>query len=233
MRATRSRRIQAQLSGIFVLTRRVELLSVAGPEVIELEVFYDYLCPFVYRASVLLQNLDRSHAPRPNISWRYFSLTQVNSKDDGWTVWDAPASERVRGRLAFQAAEAARRQNRFEDFHMPLLEARHRDRLDLDEIEVIERVAVDSGLDLETFRRDMAAPDILAPLAHDHREAVAEHGVFGTPTFVFPDGASAYVRLAQAPDAADSERVFDHLYAIAVGEPSILEIKRPRKPSPD
>jgi predicted DsbA family dithiol-disulfide isomerase len=205
---------------------------VVGPEVIELEVFYDYLCPFVYRASVLLQNLGPTHVPRLNVSWRYFSLTQVNSKDDGWTVWDAPGSEKVRGRLAFMAAEAARRQNRFEDFHLPLLEARHRDRLDLDESEVVERVAVDSGLDLERFRKDLAAPDILASLARDHREA-AEQGVFGTPTFVFTDGASAYIRLAQPPAAADSERVFDHLYAIAAGEPSILEIKRPRRPSPD
>jgi predicted DsbA family dithiol-disulfide isomerase len=206
---------------------------VVGPEVIELEVFYDYLCPFVYRASVLLQNLGLSRASRLNVTWRYFSLTQVNSKDEGWTVWDAPASERVRGRLAFMAAEAARLQDRFEDFHMPLLEARHRDRLDLDELDAVERVAVDSGLDLERFRKDLAAPDILAALARDHRQAVSEHGVFGTPTFVFGDGASAYVRLAQAPDAADSDRVFDHFYAIAAGEPSILEIKRPRRPSPD
>src|SRR3982074_982749 len=175
MRATRSGRIQAQLSGIFVLTRRVDLLSVAGPEVIELEVFYDYLCPFVYRASVLLQNLGRSHAPRPNISWRYFSLTQVNSKDDGWTVWDAPASERVRGRLAFKAAEAARRQDRFDELHLPLLEARHRDRLDIEQVDVVERVAVDAGLDLERLRQDIADPDILVSLARDHQRAVSEH----------------------------------------------------------
>jgi predicted DsbA family dithiol-disulfide isomerase len=206
---------------------------VVGPDVIELEVFYDYLCPFVYRASVLLQNVGRSHAPRLNVTWRYFSLTQVNSKDDGWTVWDAPASERVKGRLAFKAAEAGRRQGRFDDFHMPLLEARHRDRLDLDELDVIERVALDAGLDLERLRRDLAAPDILEPLARDHRHAVGDYGVFGTPTFVFHDGASAYIRLAEVPDAADSGRVFDHLWAVAAGEPSILEIKRPRKPSPD
>ena len=142
-------------------------------DVIELEVFYDYLCPFVYRASVLLQNLGLSRASRLNVTWRYFSLTQVNSKDEGWTVWDAPASERVRGRLAFMAAEAARLQDRFEDFHMPLLEARHRDRLDLDELDVVERVAVDSGLDLERFRKDVADPRILDSLARDHHRAGA------------------------------------------------------------
>ena len=227
MRTRRSERIQAQLSGILVRTSRVALLSVADSEVIRFEVFYDYYCPFVYRASVLLQNVGLSQPARLKVTWRYFSLTQVNSKDDRWTVWDAPASRSVKGRLAFKAAEAARRQGRFDDFHMPLLEARHRDRLDLDQPEVVERVAVDSGLDLVRFRKDIADPRILDSLARDHQQAVRELGVFGTPTFVFPDGASAYLRLAEAPDVAHSSRVFDRVLSIAAGEPSILEIKRP------
>jgi predicted DsbA family dithiol-disulfide isomerase len=206
---------------------------VVESDVIQFEVFYDYMCPFVYRASVLLQNLGRSPNPRLNVTWRYFSLTQVNSKDDGWTVWDAPASEPARGRLAFKAAEAARRQDRFDDFHMPLLEARHRDRLDIDQIEVIERVAVDCGLEIERFRKDLADPRILESLKRDHTQAISVHGVFGTPTFVFSDGAAAYIRLAEAPDLKESKRVFERLVSIVADEPSILELKRPRKPTPD
>ena len=201
------------------------------PNVMRFEVFYDYMCPFVYRASVLLQNV--GPASQPQVTWRYFSLAQVNSKDDAWTVWDAPTSEPVKGRLAFEAAEAARRQSRFEGFHMPLLLARHRDRLDIDDVEVVEHVAVESGLDLEQFRKDLADPAILESLARDHQEAVSRHGVFGTPTFVFPDGAAAYVRLRETPDPAESQRVFERLLSIAAAEPSILEIKRPTRASPD
>ena len=205
------------------------------PNVMQFEVFYDYTCPFVYRASVLLQNVGL--ASQPQVGWRYFSLAQVNSqlnsKDDAWTAWDAPESERVKGRLAFKAAEAARRQSRFADLHLPLLIARHRDGLDIDAVEVVERVAVDSGLDLEQFRKDVADPTILESLARDHQHAVRHHGVFGTPTLVFPDGAAAYVRLREAPDPAESQRVFERLISIAAAEPSILEIKRPAKPSPD
>ena len=230
MRTSKSGRIHAQLSGISVATRRVEGVTVVGSDVIELEVFYDYLCPFVYRVSLMLQNAGPSRNLK--VIWRYFSLTQVNSKDEGWTVWDAPSAERVKGRLAFKAAEAARRQDQFEAFHLPLLQARHRDRLDIDSVEVVERVAVDSGLDLERFRKDVAAPDILASLARDHRQAKSQ-GIFGTPTIVLPDGASAYLRLAEAPEAPDAPRVFDHLFAVAAGEPTILEIKRPSKPAPD
>jgi predicted DsbA family dithiol-disulfide isomerase len=197
----------------------------------EFELYFDYLCPFVYRASLLLTNVaaDRS----PDVSWRYFSLTQVNSKEDGWTVWDAPPTDRVRGRLAFTAAEAARRQGRFEVFHGALLAARHQARLDIDDVRVIEQVADDSGLDLERFRRDVNDPSIMQALARDHMHAVATHGVFGTPTFVFPNGASAYIRLAEAPAGPEAVDLYDKLVAMAADETRVLEIKRPVRPSPD
>jgi predicted DsbA family dithiol-disulfide isomerase len=197
------------------------------------ELFYDYMCPFVYRASLLLQNV-RDSGERPlDVRWRYFSLAQVNSKDDGWTVWEAPDSEHVKGRFAFKAAEAARRQDRFEDFHLPLLHARHRDRLDIDDVAVVERVAVEAGLDLDRFRKDVADPEIVYAIARDHEPAVKEHGIFGTPTFLFPSGAAAYVRVSEAPEGADAVRIFDRIVSVAGDEPRILEIKRPNKPSPD
>jgi len=158
-----------------------------GGESIKFDVFFDYQCPFVYRAAGLIDAVRRSGDRNLEVRWRYFSLTQVNSKDDGWTVWDAPASEPVRGRLAFQAAEAARRQGRFDEMHGALLQARHR----------------------------------------DHRGGVAEHGVFGTPTFVFAGGAGAYVRLAESARENGAVEVFDRLFTVAAAEPSILEIKRP------
>jgi hypothetical protein len=50
---------------------------------------------------------------------------------------------------------------------------------------------------------------------------------------VFPNGASAYIRLAEAPTGADALQLFDSLLAIAADEPRVLEIKRPTRPSPD
>jgi predicted DsbA family dithiol-disulfide isomerase len=199
----------------------------------QFDVYYDYLCPFVFRTSVLLQNVLDSGERSIDVRWRYFSLSQINSKDEGWTIWDAPDSEPSRGRLAFKAAEAARRQEAFDRFHMPLLRARHVDRADIGDVAVLERVAEDSGLDLDLFRRDLADRTILTALERDHREAVAEHGVFGTPTFVFAGGAAAYVRLSEAPDPADSLEIFDRLVSIGAAEPRILEIKRPVKPTHD
>ena len=195
------------------------------------EVFFDYQCPFVHRAAELIDAVQGSGERQLDVSWRYFSLTQVNSKDDGWTVWDAPPSEHVRGRLAFQAAEAARRQGRFEAMHWRLLRARHQDRLDLDAISVLEKIAGEVGLDVDRFRSDLDDRATLRALAADHTTAVSQHGVFGTPTFVFPDGHAAYVRLAASALDSGAVEVFDRLVAVAAGEPGILEIKRPYRPS--
>jgi len=103
-------------------------------DLIEFELFYDYNCPFVYRAAEMLESVRDSRERQVEIVWRYFSLSQVNSRNDpSWTAWGAPASEHVQGRLAFATAEAARRQGRFGEIHMALLRARHRDRQDLDD----------------------------------------------------------------------------------------------------
>ena len=222
--------IQRQLAGISVSAICVAALLVV--EVIEFELFYDYLCPFVYRAAEMLESIRESNARKVEVRWRYFSLSQVNSRQESWTAWDAPESELVKGRLAFQAAEAARRQQRFDGFHMALLRARHRDRINIDNPHEIKKVAAASGLDLEGFREDIASKDILHALARDHEEARTRYGVFGTPTFVFKDGGAAYVRLAEQPLNGDAARIFDEIVNIASREPSILEIKRPTRPEP-
>ena len=200
-------------------------------EALKVDVFFDYLCPYVYRASLLLDSVRRSGSREIDVRWRYFSLTQVNSKDDGGTVWGAPPSEAVKGRHAFAAAEAARRQGGFEAFHPALLQARHLDRLDIDDPEVIDNVARAAGLDVARLERDLADPRILDALASDHKLAVSDLGVFGTPTLVFADGAAAYVKLARSVEGESATEVFDRLVSVAAGEPVILEIKRPHKPT--
>ena len=202
-------------------------------EPIEFDIFYDYSCPFVYRVAQMLETVAASGERDIKPKWRYFSLTQVNSKEADWTVWGAPDTEPVRGRLAFMAAEAARRQRGFDAIHLALLHARHRDLRDVDDPEVLVDIAAQAGLDGDRFRSDLSDRTSLDALARDHQDGRSSHGVFGTPTLVFDNGGAAYVRLAQAPGPADAVRIFDRIVSIAAGEADILEIKRPRKPTPD
>ena len=78
-----------------------------------------------------------------DVDWQPFSLAQINSKNgDDWKVWEQP--EIVDGSdktlLAHQAGLAAKRQGKdaFESFFMSLLRARHEDKKDLADPEVIK-----------------------------------------------------------------------------------------------
>jgi predicted DsbA family dithiol-disulfide isomerase len=180
---------------------------------------------------VLLQRVTESGQRDLQVRWRYFSLAQVNSKEEDWTIWGAAETDpAAKGRLAFGAAEAARRQGRFEVLHGALLEARHLHRSDLDDAEVIERLAGEAGLDMDRFGSDMADPTILDTLAADHQAAVSELGVFGTPTFNLPDRGLAYVRVRPAPEGIAALELFDQLVRIVAEEPYVIELKRPRRP---
>ena len=178
---------------------------------------------------MLLQRVRESGERDLDLRWRYFSLSQVNSHDEGWTIWGAAEDDpAARGRLAFRAAEAARRQERFEALHAALLEGRHEHGLDLDDLEVVEKLAADAALDMTRFRADLADPSILEPLARDHLAAVTDLGVFGTPTFHLPGRGAAYVRVRPAPEGPGALELFDQLLRIIGEEPYLLELKRPR-----
>jgi predicted DsbA family dithiol-disulfide isomerase len=176
---------------------------------------------------VLLRRVAESGRPELDVRWRYFSLAQVNSTVEGWTIWGAREGDpAARGRLAFRAAEAARRLGAFEPLHWALLRARHERRLDLEDTAVVEDAAAEAGLDVERLRRTMADPTILQPLAHDHEAAVEELGVFGTPSFHLPGRGVAYVRVRPAPEGQAAVDLFDQLVRIVADEPYLLEVKR-------
>jgi predicted DsbA family dithiol-disulfide isomerase len=195
----------------------------------QLQVFFDYLCPYVHQAAVLLRHA-REAEEDVRVDWRYFSLRQVNRADGDPDVWDAPADERISGRDAFRAAEAARRHGRFEPFHDRLLAARHEERRNIDDFPVLEDVAASAGLDVRRWREDMADPHILDSLERDHTEAVQRYGAFGTPTFVVPGEGAAYVRVRPAPEGAEAQRFFRELVAAITDRPYLLEVKRPVPP---
>ena len=81
------------------------------------------------------------------------------------------------------------------------------------------------------FEEGLDDPGLLENIARDHVEAVEEHGVFGTPTFLFENGTSAYLK-AFIPPEDDSVDFFDHFVALFADRAYVGEIKRPQPPWP-
>lgn len=167
------------------------------------------------------------------VNWRYFSLEQVNQKvGPEWKLWEQPEDYTSRGRLAFRAASAARQQGpeAFERFHLALLRSRHENQRDVAQIETLIDAATTAGLDVERFRADLKDRSLDERLAHDHTQAVDEYGTFGTPTFVFPNGNAAYVRMRPVAPPDQTMETFDSLRHLMEDRPYIQEVKRPVPP---
>ena len=188
----------------------------------------------MYNAAVWLAKVKESYGDNLQIDWRPFLLAQVNSKEGPeWKAWEQPEDPPNLSLLAMRAGEAARRQGSqaIEAFQLTLLKARHEDRKELSDPDVIMEAAQASGLDMARFREDLADKSILQDLGDSHTRAVEEYGVFGVPTFVFPNGASAFLKTYVPPDD-EAVEMFETLKSVMSRWKLIGELKRPQPPWP-
>lgn len=203
----------------------------------QLTVFFDFLCPFAWRAS---RWLDQVVVQRPSVSitWRYFSLEQVNAPaDSGWFVWDQPDDytglrdgwSSYRGLHAFWAAEAVRRQgeDKFNRFRTALYDARHERKVDVAARSAVAEVAATCGIDMQTFSRDVHDRSLLEVLKRDHEYAKATYDCFGVPTLCFDNKNAVYVKLSEIVTAENVLPLFDDVAFTFVKRPYVVELKRP------
>ena len=104
-------------------------------------------------------------------------------------------------------------------------------RLSLTDRDALVGVAREVGLDVPRFEQGLDDRGLLENIARDHKEAVEQHGVFGTPTFLFENGTSAYLK-SFVPPEDDSVDFFNHFVALFADRGYVGEIKRPQPPWP-
>ncbi len=190
----------------------------------------------MYNAAVWLAKVEESTGEPVEIDWQPFSLSQVNSKEGpDYKVWEQPGilDGTDHTLLAHQAGLAAKRQGKeaFQAFFITLLRARHEDKKDLNDPDVIYDAVRSSGLDQARFREDVADPELLRELAESHTRAVEEVGAFGVPTFVFPSGKSAFLKMFVPPDE-QAKDIYDTMFKAMSDFPHVGEFKRPQPPWP-
>ena len=164
------------------------------------------------------------------ISWKYFSLEQVNNKQGPhWKIWEQSEDCPSQGLRAFHAAEAAKRQGEtaFDSFHIALLRAKHEQNRDITNTDTLIEVAEGANLNITQFKDNINDKHLLAKLAEDHSLAVENHKVFGTPTLVFPEGQAIFLKMSPPPPG-ECLAVFCELCHLAQRQGYIQEIKRPK-----
>ena len=205
-------------------------MSTSNP--VQFEIFYDYGCPYVYAVDEWLRQAGEQRGEPIRVNWRYFPLEQINAADKpDWKLWEAEWPK-PKAQVAFHGAIAARRQGEdaFLRFHRALLRAKHLEGAEHGRPAVIRGVAEAIGLDLERFDRDVADRSLLDAIRVDYEEARARYGVFGTPTFVFPNGEALYLKIKRDELPNDPLAFYEEFVSIGHDRPNILELKRPSKP---
>jgi predicted DsbA family dithiol-disulfide isomerase len=188
-------------------------------------VYIDFLCPWAYRGSMWLAEVEKAGRIRPRFA--FFSLTQNHQAREGAPdppVWES--DPKAKGLPAFLAATAARAQGaEFGDrFRLALQRARHEDHLALDQHATHRIAAERAGLDVARWETDLTATDFTT-LAKEHGEAV-RRGVFGVPTLVWPEGRSYYLKITDLILAERAVPLYDAIETVhRFGE--VIEIKTP------
>ena len=170
------------------------------------------------------------------VTWKPFSLAQVNQKtgDPDYKAWAEPDESLDQSLWGLRAGQAARRQGEdaLRAFLPLLLNARHQDRVELNDVAVLERLAGEAGLDVDRFTADLNDRSTLDEIADSHTHAVEELGVFGTPTFVFEGGGSAFLKLIRPQENEQALSAFNSLLGLMRDEVFVGEVKRPQPPWP-
>jgi predicted DsbA family dithiol-disulfide isomerase len=204
-------------------------------ERVEVDIYFDFACPYVHSAAVWMDEVARQLGEDgPRVNWKLFPLEQVNAPEDAdLPIWEFPSDRRSRGRDSLHAAVAARRQGEdpFRRFHLALLRLKHEDGQDHGKRSVLEEAASRAELDLARFRRDLDDRSLLREIGQEYTRAREQLGVFGTPTFVFPNGNAAYLQTLPPPPPEDAVPVWEEFVQIVRDRPYLREIKRPRRPT--
>ena len=187
-------------------------------------VTWDYRCPFAR-----IGHLHVIEGLRAGADWDVtfvpFSLGQAHVEEGQPDVWDEP--EKETGLLALQVGVTVRDEHpeAFLDVHEALFDARHVDGRHLRDIAVLREVLEHRGLDADAVL-ESARNGALDIVHKEHDRVVADHDVWGVPTFL-ADGQSVFVRLMEGPDHDGdlAVRTVERVLDLVTGWPQLNEFK--------
>ncbi|MEZ7197590.1 DsbA family oxidoreductase [Pseudodesulfovibrio karagichevae] len=172
---------------------------------INVTVFSDFVCPFCFIGSAIIDRLKRDfdirdtwvpHELHPETPPEgrplddlvdRFDLDNVimtcNQRGEPYGIRFARAERLFNSRLALEAAEFARDAGRYHDFHGRMFRAGFTDGRNIGEIGVVLDVAAQTNLDTERLKEALTDHRFAARVADGSRKA-REAGVTALPSFI-------------------------------------------------
>ncbi len=200
----------------------------------KVDVYFDYACPFADSAARWVSELKKQIGDEVQFEFKFFPLEQVNAPADvEEAIWDLPRENRSPARHSMQAGAAALQQGNeaFDAFNLELMKLKHSEGQEHGKRASILEAAKRAGLNMIQFEEDLEDDELLDLVREHYEVGISEHGVFGTPTFVFPSGAAVYLQILPAPTAEEAVPLWREFVATAEGRPNYREFKRARRPA--
>jgi protein-disulfide isomerase-like protein with CxxC motif len=188
-------------------------------------VTFDYRCPFARNAHEHLVAGLRAGADW-DVQFAPFSLSQNKVEPGAPSVWDQP--EQDSGILALQLGIAIRdtQPDRFLDAHEALFAIRHDHGKSQREEAILRSTLAEVGVDVDAAFAEVASGVPLKKIQEEHERGVADHHVWGVPTFIAGDRA-AFVRVMDRPRDGLHEpaKVIERIVGLLTGWPELNEFK--------
>jgi hypothetical protein len=189
-------------------------------------VTWDYRCPFARNAHEHLVAALQGGAPW-DVRFVGFSLNQAHVEEGDVDVWDDPdQAPNLRAMLAGIVVRE-RHPDEFLRVHLALFTARHDEGRDLRDDGANRGVLIEQGVDADAVFAEIEDGWPLDTFRKEHEQAVAEHRVFGVPTFISDDQA-VFVRLMHRPhgDAEVARTTVERVVDLLAGWTDLNEFKR-------
>ena len=186
---------------------------------------FDYRCPFARNANEHVLAALAAGADW-QVSFRGFSLTAAHAEPDAPFAWSDPAQRPDLYALAAGLAVRDAFPEHFRTVHRALFAARHDHGEDLRDVEVVHKALASGGVDPDAVAAELETRRPFAILQQEHEAAVADHQVFGVPTF--SNGRDAvFVRLMTRPagDGAMATATIERVLELLERHPELNEYK--------
>jgi predicted DsbA family dithiol-disulfide isomerase len=207
---------------------------------VELTVWFDYHCPYSYRATEWLIGLGPD---RVRARFRPFPLEQVNrdATAESWRLWDQPLDyvhyrERQDRRplaafLATALVEGTEPADVLERFRLAVYQARFDDKADISDVALLVRLAAAAGADGRHLASGMADEAALAAprasLAKGWGDARSAYAIFGVPTIEPAGERPFYLRLERRVEPGEAQDLLERVLGLRRDASLVLELKLP------
>jgi 2-hydroxychromene-2-carboxylate isomerase len=191
-----------------------------------LEFYFDPMCPYAYQTSVWIRDVRAQIGL--DITWRFFSLEEVNRVEGKRHPWERPWSF---GWGQMRVGSLIRRElgnDELDRWYALVGTSFFDEGIKMHVPEIHAEIIGQHDFDPTLVERAIADPDTIDDVRADHDRAAAEYGAHGVPTIILESGYATYGPVVvPAPTGNDAVALWDLVHSMA-RFPHLYELRHPK-----